>query len=246
MEYRQGSYADSGWLLPKAAHDSNVKAGRRRACADGAALRRGAKQALLPLGLTLVILAISVLGDYGRQTFRYLGPLTDEHGGGLHYRWISGHLTHLGWRHSWLNLAGLISIWIIYGRLITFRTGLAFIVFCTLGISAGLYLFSPEIEHYVGFSGVLHGLLALCVTVSLTDLKSKGNLPWFRTVRWEEILVFIGLWGKVIYEQMLGAVPMTAAIAGDSVIVNAHLYGACLGTIFALLFIIKHRLAHKN
>jgi len=184
-------------------------------------LRRGAKQALLPLGLTLVILAISVLGDYGRQTFRYLGPLTDEHGGGLHYRWI-------------------------YGRLITFRTGLAFIVFCTLGISAGLYLFSPGIEHYVGFSGVLHGLLALCVTVSLTDLKSKGNLPWFRTVRWEEILVFTGLWGKVIYEQMLGAVPMTAAIAGDSVIVNAHLYGACLGTIFALLFIIKHRLAHKN
>ena len=200
---------------------------------------------VMPLALAFLTIAISGLGDYGRQTFEYLGPSNLHHTGGLSYRWLSGHFTHLSWSHTWLNLAGLMSIWVVYGRVITHKSWLAFIILCAFGISAGLHFLSPEVERYVGFSGVLHGMLALCAAYGMMpNLKKR---MWSRTsIKWEDAFVFFGLWCKVVYEQMLGAVPMTAAIAGDSVIVNAHLYGACLGTIFALLLIVKHRLDHKN
>lgn len=200
----------------------------------------------IPLALALVILFISGFGDYGRETFRYLGPSISHQGGGVFYRWVSGHLTHLGWSHTWLNLSGLASIWLVYGRLISHKLWLAFIIICTLGISAGLYFLSPEIKYYVGFSGVLHGMLALCATYGMVKPNLNNRLSVLTSVRWEDALVFCGLWGKIAYEQSLGAIPMTAAIAGDTVIINAHLYGACLGTAFAFFLLVKRRFIQEN
>ncbi len=200
---------------------------------------------VIPIALVSLALAISGLGDYGRQIFEYLGSSNLHQTGGLSYRWLSGHFTHLGLNHTWLNLAGLISIWVIYGRLITYRSWLIFIILCAFGISAGLHLFSPEVERYVGLSGVLHGMLALGGAYGMTIANSNKHPRSLTSMRWEDMLVFLGLWIKVIYEQVVGAIPVSAAIAGDIVIINAHLYGAVLGTVFAVLLRAKHWLT-KN
>jgi rhomboid family GlyGly-CTERM serine protease len=204
-------------------------------------MHQSVKQFAAPIILALIVLTISIFGDWGRQALRYLGPLVDHQSAGLSYRWFSGHLTHLGWRHSGLNLAGLASIVFIYGRLIGAKTWLAFTVFCPLGISAGLYMFSPEVGHYVGLSGVLHGMLALGGTLGVLRPNTIKSVSIKNSASWEDVILVLGLWGKIIYEQVLGAVPMTAAIAGDTVIVDAHLYGACLGTIFALVLGLKRK-----
>jgi rhomboid family GlyGly-CTERM serine protease len=198
------------------------------------------KRFLMPIVLSLIILAVAALGEVGIKWLKYIGPL--EHGeGALSFRWLTGHFTHLGWRHSWLNIAGLMSVGLVYGHLFSVKTWLIFIMICAFGISLGLYFYSPQIEYYVGLSGVLHGMLALAVSFAilhplLSDSSSVGSL------KWEEILVFIGLWTKVAYEQILGAVPITATIAGDVVIVDAHFYGACLGTVYSVFLLMKLRL----
>jgi len=167
------------------------------------------------------------MGDTGRATFRYLGPET----AGVSHRWLNGHFTHAGWGHLALNIAGLLSIWALYAKAFREQTWHAFLFLCPIGISLGFTVLSPQISYYVGLSGVLHGMLAagaLSILLAPRDGKFtiKGN--------WEELIVLLGLWAKIAYEQTIGAIPMTASIAGDTVVVNAHLYGAIIGTLFAL------------
>ncbi len=199
---------------------------------------------ILPLVVSLICLVIAFTGEAGRLALRYVGAEQVFQSGGISYRWLTGHYTHLGWRHVGLNLLGLVSIWIMYGRVISPRAWLVFLLICPLGISLGLSFVSPQTTYYVGLSGVLHGILAAAVTrMVLTPIHGQAtNAARFR---WEDMIVLIGLWGKIAYEQMIGSVPLTAALSGGAVVVDAHLYGACIGTCFAGLFAAKRRLTLK-
>ena len=192
------------------------------------------KQIFIPIVLSLIILVIASMDSLGRELFKYFGPLTGDQGG-LSYRWITGHLTHLGWSHTWLNLTGLSLIWWAYGRQISNFIWLIFIVICPLGISWGLDALSSDVGYYVGLSGVLHGMLALAITSALLKFLFADPLSSRDGFCWEEVFLLFGLWGKIVYEQTLGAVPMTAALAGDTVVIDAHLFGAFVGTVFAFL-----------
>ena len=192
------------------------------------------KQFVIPIGLSLVILTIASLENSGRELFKYFGPSTSDQSG-LSYRWITGHFTHLGWSHTWLNLTGLFCIWLVYGRQISNKVWLIFLIICALGISWGLNVLSSDVGYYVGFSGILHGMLALAITSALLKFLFSDQLSSREGVCWEEALLLFSLWGKIVYEQTLGAVPMTAALAGDAVVIDAHLFGAFVGTGFAVL-----------
>jgi membrane associated rhomboid family serine protease len=91
-------------------------------------------------------------------------------------------------------------------------------------MDAGLWFLDPDIRWYVGLSGLLHGLLA------------AGAIGGFRALPGESVVIGALIAAKVGYEQLVGPLPGSESTAGGAVVVNAHLYGALGGVLFALLF----------
>ncbi len=139
------------------------------------------------------------------------------------WRLLSAHLVHLGTAHLLLNLCGLGLVWALFARELSGAAGWLVLLCSALGVSFGLLLFDPGLVWYVGLSGVLHGLFA------------AGALRLWRERPAEAALMLAALAGKLLWEQLLGPLPGTSAIAGGPVIVAAHLFGTVGGGLGALL-----------
>ena len=176
------------------------------------------------LCVLVVSLLIELTGDTGRAALRYENTLLPS---GEIWRAVTGHFTHLGWGHFILNGAGLMGVWWIYGNQFRARSWAVVFLICSAGISAGFLLLDKDLSYYVGLSGVLHGVLSAGVLYSI--LKANGRIAW------EDGVIFAGLCAKVGYEQFNGAVPLTEGLAGSTVIVNAHFYGAVIGGLCAAM-----------
>lgn len=137
------------------------------------------------------------------------------------WRLISGHLTHLNWSHLSLNMAGLAMVVFFFAGYRSNRYWLEALVFISLLCSAGLLL-DGQLERYVGFSGVLHGLFIMGARWEMQRYKTSG------------LVLLVVIVGKLVWEQMVGALPGSESMTGGRVAVNAHLYGAIGGAVFLL------------
>lgn len=147
------------------------------------------------------------------------------------WRLVTGHLVHLGWPHTLINLTAFVLIAIGFGREFSAGHWLAVAGLSAATIDAGLLLLGPAPEWYVGLSGVLHGL----VVAGGAGLYSRGHrLAGF---------VIVGvIVAKIALESISGALPLSAELTGGPVVVEAHLWGA-LGGGAAALWLIKVRRA---
>lgn len=164
---------------------------------------------------------IALFGETGRELFAYKSDLFRN---GEFWRSVSGHFTHLGWPHFLLNAFGLLGVWSLYGK--TFNAALWAVIFltCSIGISFGFTIFDNDIQNYVGLSGILHGAVAAGAVYSILATKAdKANFPV------ESLFVCAALWLKIVYEQLIGSVPLTSEMSGGAVVINAHFYGGVLG-----------------
>lgn len=182
--------------------------------ADRAASRSG----LWLLGLVAGISVLLAAGDEPvRLALRY-----DPAGiaAGEWYRLVTGHLVHGGWAHLLLNMTGLGLIAGLFPRDYSIRQWLMIGVASVAMIDLGFVLFEPQLDWYVGLSGVLHGALA------------AGAVSWWaRESRPFAVALALILIGKLAWEQWRGALPLS----GDMpVIVDAHLYGAIGGLLAGL------------
>jgi rhomboid family GlyGly-CTERM serine protease len=170
----------------------------------------------LPLAIALLTTAIALLGPVAGEWLRYdRAAILD----GQVWRVLSGHLVHLGWSHLAMNLAGLALVWLLVGRQLSTGSWVVVVLVCGLVISGGLLLFNPRLAWYVGFSGVLHGML---ISGCLAEIRAGRNGAW----------LLLGLvWLKLIWEQLAGPLPGSEATAGGTVVVDAHLYGALAGIL---------------
>lgn len=134
------------------------------------------------------------------------------------WRLASGQLVHLGWTHLTMNLTGLGIVWALFGRDLQAWQWAAAILACGAGVSLGLLWLSPGLDWYVGFSGILHGLLATVVLVRISRQPTALDA-----------LVLIGLAAKLAWEQFAGGDASSAHLIGGTVIVDSHLYGALAG-----------------
>ena len=184
-----------------------------------------------PCFVILIALCIEISGGMGRASLSYQNNFVRSH---EYWRLITGHITHLGWPHFFLNTAGLILVWFLYGKTYSTRNWVLVFLWCSACISLGFYVFDTGLQSYVGLSGVLHGLIAAGLLGSFFKALRHPN----KAIPWEDILIFMGLWSKVIYEQIIGPVPLTEAASGAHVVVNAHLYGAISGSIYACITVI--------
>jgi rhomboid family GlyGly-CTERM serine protease len=190
----------------------------RRVNETGAARHRA--WALL-IGIAAASVLLEAGGDAVKEWARYeRGPLA----AGEWWRLVTGQLVHLGWGHLWPNLAALGLLGLLFEDVLSPLEWAAAALGAALAIDAGLYWLSPNVDWYVGLSGVLHGLAA-CGAI---ELARRGNRVGFALA--------LGVVGKITYEQIFGPIPFTQASAGGPVIVAAHLYGAIAGAATAAVF----------
>ncbi len=75
---------------------------------------------------------------------------------------------------------------------------------------------------------MLHALMAAAAMRSLL----RGWQDDVDLTRLEDSIILIGLSAKIIFEQFIGAVPMTEKLSGGAVVLDAHFYGFTFGIVF--------------
>ena len=176
---------------------------------------------LPPVFIVAICALIATLGEDANTAIRYdRNAILD----GAWWKTLSGNLAHLSWNHLWMNLAGLLVIWLIYDHQLSLAKWLINFIFCSLAVGLGLLAFNPELHWYVGLSGTLHGLL---MTGIIINVLNKQRL---------DLILLIAVIGKLAWEQFAGPLPGSAETAGGPVIVDAHLYGAVAGVISGLFY----------
>jgi rhomboid family GlyGly-CTERM serine protease len=169
--------------------------------------------------LGLLFAALVSLGLLGSPTGLALRYEREAILGGEYWRLLSGHFVHGSKQHLLLNLAGLALIATLFPRDYTAKQWLFVLGLSLLSIDAGFVFYEPQLQWYVGFSGVLHGALA------------AGAIAWWcREARVWALALTALLIGKLGWEQWQGALPLSG---GLPVVVDAHLYGAIGGVIAA-------------
>lgn len=174
----------------------------------------------LPLLLCVASIAVALFGDGAGEWLRYeRAPIA----AGEWWRLVSAHLVHLGWSHLWINLAGLMLVWALVGDAFRPRYWWGFVAFGSLGISLGLWWWLPDLDWYVGLSGLLHGML-------LAGALWQG----LRGER-EALLIVLIVTSKVGWELWHGPLPGSREVAGGEVVVQGHALGLLCGALYVAL-----------
>ncbi|MDH3389839.1 MAG: rhombosortase [Gammaproteobacteria bacterium] len=171
------------------------------------------------VGLSLVIFVLFQL--IGEDYFRYQRDWVST---GEVWRLETAHWVHVGWTHLVLNALGLaicvsltrpnwsVKRWFVQSLCI----GLGISILCTLQ--------NPNLNWYVGFSGILFGLYFLAAH----DLYARDRLI--------ALLIAGAIVGKVILEQYTPYDFTSAELIGAPVITDAHLYGLLMAIAIALVW----------
>jgi rhomboid family GlyGly-CTERM serine protease len=172
----------------------------------------------LGLLVALLVLAALLLGGEGWQmSLRFDRAGLQQ---GQWWRLLTGHLMHFDVRHLLLDGAGVVLLWMLFARELSPLRWLAVVLASMLAIDAGLWWLAPQIQWYVGISGVLHGIWAAGAIAGL----KRGD----RTATWLLVLLAV----KLCAEQLYGPRSLEPAMP---VVTQAHLYGAVGGAVVGLL-----------
>lgn len=166
-----------------------------------------------------------VLGLFHETLNPWLEYQRSEIADGQLWRLISGHLVHMNLWHLGMNLAGFLLCWLFFPDLLTRRRLWLWLGLSIPLVSAGFWFLDPGLQGYVGFSGVLHGLLVMCLLAGLSGHPGLHGLLLALVV------------GRLTWEQMPGYnVNYLVDTIGGSVYVNAHLYGSLVGAVLGGIF----------
>lgn len=185
-----------------------------------------------PLLLAATLLAMQWLAAGHGRGLRYERQAVLD---GEAWRLVTGHLLHSDFVHLGWNLAGLLLVTWLFAREFDWRGWLAVLVSSTAAVNLGFLALEPQLDWYVGFSGVLHGLMA------------AGLCAWLWRARDALTALVAGLFAlKLGWEHVVGPLPFTSATLSLPVIYAAHTYGALGGAAAALWLLRRQRGAHPS
>ena len=138
------------------------------------------------------------------------------------WRIFTGQFVHANPTHLLLNIVGIGFIWLLHAEHRTQSQYYIHTAFLALWTGLGIWLFVPDIKIYTGLSGLLHGVI---VWGALKDIQVGMR---------SGILLFIGIWGKLAWEQYSGPSADVGELIQSRVAIEAHLIGAVGGLIMGL------------
>lgn len=174
------------------------------------------KRLAIPGALLFAITCLALLPQSWMDRLLYDRQLIEQ---GQWWRLFSAHFVHLGATHFAMNAIGLLLIAIYFSSQSNGRRWLTLSTVSALVISAGVYVFSKDVEIFGGLSGLLHSYL-FAFTIA----------NW-RTARFESGILFIVMSAKIIYEFFSGDSIGTEEFIGGPVLIQAHVLGAITGII---------------
>jgi len=180
---------------------------------------------LLPLAIGLALVVIQACGPELASAWRYERSAIATH---EWWRLLTGHLVHADAGHLGWNLFGIALVWWLFANQYSLAGWITILLASTMAIDVGFLALMPELEWYVGFSGVLHGMMA------------AGLLAWLVGARdpltWLVALLFAG---KLAWEHLVGPLPLAARSMDMPVIHEAHTYGALGGVLAGALLLMR-------
>lgn len=180
--------------------------------------------------ILITLLLTTVFASLLDSLLRFDRPSINQ---GEIWRMFTGHFVHLGAYHALMNIIGLILIWSMFPAALDNRNLPKATLFIALSISVALWIFSPQLEWYSGFSGVLHGLLAFGIVL---HLRRGMSIYW---------LALVALMCKVIHEQLPGYdASYLMNYIHAPVAVDAHIYGTLAGLIWGVFVRYRATPAH--
>ncbi len=177
------------------------------------------QNSFLPFLITLLALLAFFFNNTFIDTLVYQRNLIAK---GEIWRLFTGHFFHTNSYHLLLNLTALWMLWGLHKHYYRINCYAMLFISSALVCSIGLYYYSTDLIRYVGLSGVLHGIF---VWGAIIDIKHHDKTGY---------LLFLGVLLKIIYEQLYGASSEVANLIAANVAVDAHLWGAVGGLLFAL------------
>lgn len=155
-------------------------------------------------------LILAAGGESARLALRYERELmTTEI-----WRVISAHLVHLGPGHVAMNLVAFVIMAAIFYPFLSVARMLSTLLTAAVGISCGFFFFFPDVEWYVGLSGVLHGLMLV------------GSWVWLKAGERLAAVLILGLVAKLVIEAVGGPLPLAETAAAGPVLTQSHWLGA--------------------
>lgn len=180
------------------------------------------KMYLGPLVVLLISFLLFALEPHSHTLFVYDRNLISQH---ELWRLLSANFLHTNFNHLLLNSVGLILLWALHGYYYTPARYAVIFIFCSLLTTMGMYLLVDNLMWYVGLSGTLHGLF---VWGAFQDIRQKMRTGW---------LLMIGVWGKIVFEQLSGPSLDVAKLIDANVAIEAHLFGAIGGLLCIVLYL---------
>lgn len=178
----------------------------------------GSHKTLMIVAVVALSLVFTTTGLKGYAVFDHAAIMDGEW-----WRLVSGHLAHTGVLHWFMNAAVFTVLWFVFGEYWRGWHGIMLLAGIATAISLGLLIFNPQVAWYAGLSGVIHGLLA------------TGSIQQAVAGKSGYLVLTAGLAGKLVYEQLYGALPLSVDLLQVPVIYDAHLYGAVAGVLAVLL-----------
>lgn len=142
---------------------------------------------------------------------------------GEFWRLWTGSLVHTNYWHLSMNLAGFWMLSLIQQHSPGKWRLLGQILFLTTCVGGGLWLLSPSVVWYVGFSGVLYGLFLL------SGIHLLARREWLAAS-----VILLGVCGKTVWDWLAGGASPTAGLIEAPVIYAAHLYGMAGGLLLGI------------
>ncbi len=167
-------------------------------------------------GLWLSIFLLSFILQLGGwvNAWRYDRSLVEQ---GEWWLLLTAHLVHLNWSHWALNMAGLGIVAFFFSAYASVKQWLLVMLVSAIFIGVGVSWLDPDIEYYLGLSGVLHGLFIF------------GALREIRYYPVSGYVLLLLLIAKLTWEFFMGPLPGSEEFTGGRVLTDAHLYGAIGG-----------------
>ena len=136
------------------------------------------------------------------------------------WRLWTGHLIHASWPHVGLNAFGLVLIAWLFPEPHSARWHLLRFMWLALATSMMMWWWVPDLDWYVGMSGVLHGSFVM----GLWWLFRQGDRLAF--------VLLVLLAGKLLLEHFYGPVTSDEELVGVPVLTQAHSFGAIAACIW--------------
>lgn len=177
------------------------------------------RTALACMTMALLIGALGLIGEPATELLRFDRAALEA---GEWWRALTGHLVHASLPHTALNIAGLVLIALLFPEPLALWAWAWRLLVLSLGTSGLIYLAVPDLDWYVGLSGVLHGFFVL----GFWWLFREGD-------RFSLVLLGI-LLAKLVWEHFQGPITSNEELVGVPVLTESHSFGALSAAIYIL------------